>query len=146
MTREFTDQAEEIAHHLAGHPHTEAGRPQVLNADQCALYRIGSRRHLGDIDTALATARRLHPAQLPTVERRARAATDTARALLDAGDVTGAFTQLRLVELAAPLLFVFVPAPRRATQGPVRRPSMSGPAVCRGHAVGHSGASSRTLT
>ncbi|MYZ41334.1 hypothetical protein GT002_41070, partial [Streptomyces sp. SID4917] len=30
------------------------------------------------------------------------AATDTARALLDAGDAAAAFAQLRLVELAAP--------------------------------------------
>lgn len=101
--RELTTQAEEITHHLASHPHTEAGRPRELTADQCALYRIGIFRHLGDFDTALATARRLRPAQLPTAERRARAATDTARALLDAGDITGVFTQLRLVELAAPL-------------------------------------------
>ncbi|MFF3208330.1 hypothetical protein [Streptomyces sp. NPDC002962] len=33
-------------------------------------------RQIGDLDTALAAARRLRPAQLPTAERRARAATD----------------------------------------------------------------------
>ncbi len=103
MACELACQAEEIAHHLAGHPHAEAGRPRELTVDQCALYRIGIHRHLGDLDTVLATARRLHLAQLPTAKRRARAATDTARALLDAGDVTGAFTQLRLAEIAAPL-------------------------------------------
>ncbi|MFJ9378912.1 hypothetical protein [Streptomyces sp. NPDC101455] len=42
---------------------------------------------LGDIDTALAHARRLHPEHLPTAERRARAATDMARVLLGIGDV-----------------------------------------------------------
>ncbi|MFJ9380170.1 hypothetical protein [Streptomyces sp. NPDC101455] len=84
-------------------PYT-AGRPRELTAGQCALYRIGIHRHLGDLDTAHARRlRRLRPEYLPTAERRARAATDTARALLDAGEAAGAFAQLRLVELAAPL-------------------------------------------
>ncbi|MDX3695030.1 transcriptional regulator [Streptomyces europaeiscabiei] len=100
--RDFAALAEESAHRLARHPYA-AGRPRELTVGQCALYRIGIHRHLGDVDTALAVARRLRPEQLPTAERRARAATDTARALLDAGDAAGAFAQLRLVELAAPL-------------------------------------------
>jgi hypothetical protein len=102
LARDFAAQAEQITYRLARHPHT-AGRPRELTASQCALYGIGIRRHLGDIDTALAHARRLRPAHLPTAERRARAATDTARALIDAGDAVGAFAQLRLVEVAAPL-------------------------------------------
>ncbi|MFF3505516.1 transcriptional regulator [Streptomyces sp. NPDC003247] len=102
LAHDFAAQAEQTAARLARHPHT-TGRPPELTADQCALYRIGIHRHLGDIDTALAHARRLRPAQMPTAERRARAATDTARALLDAGDTAGAFAQLRLIELAAPL-------------------------------------------
>ncbi|WP_247701347.1 transcriptional regulator [Streptomyces sp. RM72] len=100
--RDFAAQAEEDTLRLARHPHTP-GRPRELTAGQCALYGIGIHRHLGDIDTALAHARRLRPDRLPTAERRARAATDTARTLLDAGDAAGAFTQLRLVEAAAPL-------------------------------------------
>jgi hypothetical protein len=76
--------------------------PLQLSAGQCALYRIGIHRHLGDVDTALAHAARLDPQALPTAERRARAATDTACTLLDAGDPADAFAQLRLVELAAP--------------------------------------------
>jgi hypothetical protein len=102
----FAAQAEQTAARLARHPYT-AGRSRELTAGQCALYRIGIHRHLGDLDTALAHAlahaRRLQPERLPTAERRARAATDTARALLDAGDPAGAFAQLRLVELAVPL-------------------------------------------
>ncbi|MEU6673777.1 hypothetical protein [Streptomyces sp. NPDC046925] len=94
---DFADEAEEMALRLAGHPQG-GGRPSQLSAGQCALYRIGIHRHLGDVDTALARAARLDPQALPTAERRARAATDTARTLLDAG----AFAQLRLVELAAP--------------------------------------------
>lgn len=100
--RDFADEAEEMALRLARHPHGGGGRPSQLSAGQCALYRIGIHRRLGDVDTALAHAARLDPQVLPTAERRARAATDTARALLDAGDPAGAFAQLRLVELAAP--------------------------------------------
>ncbi|MDF3302965.1 transcriptional regulator [Streptomyces tropicalis] len=100
--RDFAAQAEENTLRLAGHPHTP-GRPRELTAGQCDLYRIGIHRHLGDVDTALAHARRLRPDRLPTAERRARAATDTARALLDADDTAGALAQLRLIELAAPL-------------------------------------------
>ncbi|MGA5264804.1 transcriptional regulator [Streptomyces griseoincarnatus] len=99
--RDFADEAEDTALRLARHPHG-GGRPSQLSAGQCALYRIGTHRHLGDVDTALAHAARLDPQALPTAERRARAATDTARTLLDAGDPAGAFAQLRLVELAAP--------------------------------------------
>ncbi|WP_234043310.1 transcriptional regulator [Streptomyces marianii] len=102
LARDLAAQAEQTAARLARHPHT-ADRPRELTADQCALYRIGIHRHLGDLDTALAAARRLHPAHLPAPERRARAATDTARALIDAGDTAGAFTQLLLIEHAAPL-------------------------------------------
>ncbi|MFE9679122.1 transcriptional regulator [Streptomyces sp. NPDC006259] len=58
---DFTAQAEQST---ARHPYT-AGRPRELAAAQCALYRVGIHRHLGDLDTALAAARRLHRAQLP---------------------------------------------------------------------------------
>ncbi|MFF5437522.1 hypothetical protein [Streptomyces achromogenes] len=64
-----------------------------LTVGQYALYRIGIHRHLGDLDTALAAARRLQPEALPAAQRRARAATDTARTLLDAGDAAAAFAQ-----------------------------------------------------
>ncbi|MET7604947.1 transcriptional regulator [Streptomyces avermitilis] len=99
---DFAAQAEQAAARLARHPYT-VGRPRELTGGQCALYRIGIHRHLGDLDTALAAARRLRPAQLATAGRRARGGTDTACALLDAGDAADVFAQLRLVELAAPL-------------------------------------------
>lgn len=101
LARDFADAAEETARRLARSPYDD-GRQPLLSAGQCSLYRIGIHRHLGDVDTALAHAARLDPRALVTAERRARAATDTARALLDAGDITGAFTQLRQAELAAP--------------------------------------------
>lgn len=95
--RDFAVQAEQTAHRLAHRPYA-ADSPRELTAGQRVLYRIGIHRHLGD----LAHARRLRPEHLPTAEPRARAATDTARTLLDADDPDGASTQLRLVELAAP--------------------------------------------
>ncbi|MFI8952893.1 transcriptional regulator [Streptomyces sp. NPDC053750] len=73
-----------------------------LSPAQCVLYRVGIHQKLGDVDRALAYAAGLEPAALTTPERRARAATDTARALLTAGDVATAFVQLQLVERAAP--------------------------------------------
>ncbi|WP_420082879.1 hypothetical protein ACN6AT_37945 (plasmid) [Streptomyces sp. JL4002] len=44
------------------------------------LYRVGIHQKLGDVDRALAYAAGLEPAALTTPERRARAATDHARA------------------------------------------------------------------
>ncbi|MBN0045572.1 transcriptional regulator [Streptomyces actuosus] len=73
-----------------------------LSPAQCVLYRVGIHQKLGDVDRALAYAAGLEPTALTTPERRARAATDTARALLTAGDVATAFVQLQLVERAAP--------------------------------------------
>ncbi|WP_241720613.1 hypothetical protein [Streptomyces lydicus] len=102
LARNFAAQAEQTAHRLAHAPDT-TNRPAELSAQQCTLYRIGIDRELGDLDTALAYAAALEPATLPTPERRARAATDTARALLAADDAAGAFAQLRLVKLVAPL-------------------------------------------
>jgi hypothetical protein len=99
--REFADATDQTALRLARHRDT-GRRPLTLSAGQRTLYRIGIHRHLGDVDTALAHAARLDAALLPTAERRARAATDTARALLDAGDAAGALAQLHRVELAAP--------------------------------------------
>ena len=100
---EFADLAEQTAARLA-HARSSAGRPVggELSAQQCVLYRVGVHRELGDLDRALAYAARLDPTKLPTPERRARAATDVARALLSAGDVPAAFAQLQLVEDAAP--------------------------------------------
>ncbi|MFD7623998.1 transcriptional regulator [Streptomyces sp. NPDC059802] len=98
---EFAAWAEQSAARLA-HPSTRVRRDGDLSAAQCTLYRVGIHRELGDVDRALAYAARLDVAVLPTPERRARAATDTARALLAAGDVPAAFAELQRVEQAAP--------------------------------------------
>ncbi|MER5887757.1 transcriptional regulator [Streptomyces sp. NPDC001941] len=104
--REFAALAAEHAAHLARL--TDAWSAPVrsarleLSPAQVLLYRIGIERTLGDADRALACAERLNAAALPTAERRARAATDTARAYLAAGDVPAAFAQLQHLEQAAP--------------------------------------------
>jgi hypothetical protein len=59
-------------------------------------------------------------------ERRARAATDTARALLDAGDVPAAFAQLQWVEAVA-LQEACRPSVRALTaEVAARRPGLPG--------------------
>ncbi|MER0477100.1 transcriptional regulator [Streptomyces sp. Edi2] len=100
---EFAAWAEQSAARLA-HPSTRVRRDGDLSAAQCTLYRVGIHRELGE--------RRPGPWRTPARldvagDRRRRsagpgAATDTARALLAAGDVPAAFAQLQQVEQAAP--------------------------------------------
>ncbi|MFF9786376.1 hypothetical protein [Streptomyces nigrescens] len=130
---DFAAQAEQTALRRAGRPHP-AG-PGELSGQQCVLYRIGIHRRLGDLDTALAYASRLQTEALPTAERRARAATDTTRTLLDAGDTAGAFAQLRLVELAAPHE-ARRPAVRALTARIDRRPDLPRGSRCSAHPSG----------
>ncbi|MDX3206629.1 transcriptional regulator [Streptomyces scabiei] len=99
------EQFASLAEHTAARLLRDRGRLPAggeLSPAQCLLYRVGIHQKLGDVDRALAYAAGLEPTALPTPERRARAATDTARALLAAGDVPTAFAQLQLVERAAP--------------------------------------------
>ncbi|MEV6426007.1 transcriptional regulator [Streptomyces sp. NPDC051662] len=126
--REFAALAEETALRLDCH-RGRAPAGGELSLAQCVLYRIGVHRELGDVDQALRCAAALDPAALVTPERRARAATDTARALLAAGDVPAVFAQLRLVELAAPLE-ARRPAVRALTaEVAARRPDLPGVAL-----------------
>ncbi|MER6408548.1 hypothetical protein ABT269_34740 [Streptomyces viridosporus] len=85
LIRDLASHAKQTARRLANVPYASSGRMRELAAAQCALYRAGSHRVLGDVDAALELA------ALSTPERRARAATNTARALLAAGDAAGAF-------------------------------------------------------
>lgn len=78
LARHFEDATDQTTRRLAHRPYDDAHR-HLLSAAQCTLYRIGIHRHLADVDTALAHAARLDLRALPTGERRARAATDTAR-------------------------------------------------------------------
>ncbi|MEV4229686.1 hypothetical protein AB0J81_21815 [Streptomyces bobili] len=64
---------------------------------------MGIHWELGDVDGALAYTVDLVPAALPAPERRPRAATDTARALVAVGDVPATSVQLQRVERTAPL-------------------------------------------
>lgn len=100
---QFAGLAEEMAGRLAASRAGVVGRVRELSVQQCVLYQVGDHRELGDPDTALVYAARLVPGRLLSPERRARTATDTARALLAAGDTAGAFGHLLQVEHAAPL-------------------------------------------
>ncbi|OEV20235.1 hypothetical protein AN221_13210 [Streptomyces nanshensis] len=96
---QFAASAEETAARLLRSRVPTSGE---LSAAQCQLYRVGIHHKLGDLDRALAYAADLESTALPTPERQARAATDTARTLLAAGHVPAAYVQLQLLERAAP--------------------------------------------
>lgn len=70
-------------------------------AHQVALYEVGVNHLLGFDVTAVRIAQRIDPRLLPPGERRARLATDAARALLALGDHDRAFVSLLAVEDAA---------------------------------------------
>lgn len=81
---------------VAGLFTVEASRAQV------DVYRIGVFNALGTPDEGVKVAARLDISRLPTVERRARAWTDTARMWHALGDGSQTFAALRLVEQEAP--------------------------------------------
>lgn len=69
---------------------------------QADVYWIGVHNALGTPDEGVRYAARVDPSALPTAERRARAATDTARMWHALGDQQRTFGALRAVEAAAP--------------------------------------------
>ena len=69
---------------------------------QADVYWIGVHNALGTPDEGVLYAARVDAAALPTAERRARAATDTARMWHALGDQRRTFAALRMVEQAAP--------------------------------------------
>lgn len=76
-----------------------AVEPSRVQAD---VYWIGVHNALGTPDEGVRYAARVDPVALPTAERRARAATDTARMWHALGDQQRTFAALRTVEQAAP--------------------------------------------
>lgn len=92
------DMAADATARLARAPQAYAGG---LTTGQVQLYQVGVHHLLGDDIAAVRAAERLRPFTLPTGERRARLGTDTARALIAAGDYARALTALHAVEEAA---------------------------------------------
>lgn len=88
----------------------EAGRhttgtgtgPGRLTADEVLVYGISVHYALGEPGAALAAARRVRPQALPTAERFARYAVDTARAWAAHGDLDRARRALRVAGRQSP--------------------------------------------
>jgi transcriptional regulator with XRE-family HTH domain len=74
----------------------------AFTADTVAVYRVSVHNALGDPASALAHARIVNPANLPTTERRMRLYTDTARAWQQHGDIARAATTLGRLAQTAP--------------------------------------------
>jgi hypothetical protein len=81
--RELTGEAAAIAARLGGIMLRNHGGG--LSITTVNLHRISAEYSLGEPGAAIAAARAIDPASLPSIERRARYYTDTARAFAQAG-------------------------------------------------------------
>ncbi|MEV5749765.1 hypothetical protein AB0L00_18250 [Actinoallomurus sp. NPDC052308] len=93
----------------ANHRHTAFGPTNV------ALYQVSIAQVLGDNGTAIAHAKTLNPAAIPTAERRGRYWVDVARACHQWGKIEACYRALRAAERAAPAEVRYRPPVRRMT-------------------------------
>jgi transcriptional regulator with XRE-family HTH domain len=100
-TRELTGDAAAIAARLGGRTmlrdHGGGFSPATVT-----LHRISAEYAIGDPGAAIAAARIIQPASLPSIERRARYYTDTARAYAQAGRRSECLRALLAAERHAP--------------------------------------------
>ncbi|GAA0425125.1 XRE family transcriptional regulator [Streptomyces luteireticuli] len=97
--RELIAEAEATAGQLG---HDALLRGAVFGPGQVLLHRISISHLLGDAGQAIAYARRIDPAALPTTERRARYWIDVARAFDQWGKPERCYRALLAAEQAAP--------------------------------------------
>ncbi|GAB2844797.1 hypothetical protein GCM10022221_50230 [Actinocorallia aurea] len=114
------------------------GGPGRLTSDEVLVYAISVHNALGEPSAALAAARRVRPQGLPTAERFARYAVDTARAWAAHGDLDRACGALRVAgqrspeELRRPSVAALIadlrnrPTPPRGIGGLVTRAGLRG--------------------
>ena len=100
-TRELTDEAAAIAARLGGATLLRDHGGGFSSAT-VELHRISAEHYVGEPGAALAAARRISPASLPSVERRARYYTDVARAAGQAGRRDDCLNALLAAERQAP--------------------------------------------
>jgi transcriptional regulator with XRE-family HTH domain len=98
----------------ANHRHTAFGPTNV------ALYQVSIAQVLGDNGTAIAHAKSINPAAIPTAERRGRYWIDVARAWHQWGKPEQCYQALRSAERAAPAEVRYRPPVRRMTQNLLR--------------------------
>jgi hypothetical protein len=99
--RELTDEAAAVAAGLGDRvllPDHGGG----FTSATVELHRVSAENYAGDPGTAVAAARRINPAALPTTERRARYWTDTARAYANWGRRDDCVDALLAAEREAP--------------------------------------------
>jgi Helix-turn-helix domain len=114
--RELTGEAASIAAGLGGRvllrDHGGGFTPATVE-----LHRVSAENYAGDPGAAVAAARRIVPASLPTTERRARYWTDTARAYANWGRRDDCVSALLAAERAAPEEIHARPAVRDLVSG-----------------------------
>lgn len=99
---ELLQEAEETTRRIPSTP--QRGGLWVISAslDQCAMYRVSTYTALDTPDDGVNYATRVIPARLPTLERRARYLTDTARMWHKIGDPHRTLATLEALERMAP--------------------------------------------
>jgi transcriptional regulator with XRE-family HTH domain len=98
----------------ANHRHTAFGPTNIT------LYQVSIAQVLGDNGTAIAHAKTLNPAVIPTAERRGRYWIDVARAWHQWGKPEACYRALRAAERAAPAEVRYRPPVHRMTQDLLR--------------------------
>jgi transcriptional regulator with XRE-family HTH domain len=111
-------EAAEAAARVAAGPHATAFNPTAVG-----LYQISIARVLGDSGTAVEHARRIDPAGIPVVERRARYHSDVARAFHQWDKPEQCYRALLAAEHASPDEVRYRPAIHRITESLIRHPS-----------------------
>ncbi|HET6708209.1 helix-turn-helix transcriptional regulator [Amycolatopsis sp.] len=117
------DTAKALIAEAAGAAARVAPHATAFNPTAVGLYQVSIARVLGDSGTAIEHARRIDPASIPVVERRARYFSDVARAFHQWGKPEQCYRALLAAEHAAPDEVRYRPAIHRITESLVRHPN-----------------------
>ncbi|MEV6644650.1 helix-turn-helix transcriptional regulator [Amycolatopsis sp. NPDC051371] len=116
--RSLIAEAAEAAGRMEAGPHSAA-----FNSTAVSLYQVSIARVLGDSGTAIEHARRIDPAAIPVVERRARYYSDVARAFHQWGKPEQCYRALLAAEHASPDEVRYHKAIHQITESLVRHPN-----------------------
>ncbi|WP_410618598.1 hypothetical protein [Amycolatopsis sp. cmx-8-4] len=111
-------EAADAARHVSAGPHATAFNPTAVG-----LYQISIARVLGDSGAAIEHARRIDPAAIPVVERRARYYSDVARAFHQWGKPEQCYRALLAAEHASPDEVRYRKTIHRITESLIRHPN-----------------------
>ena len=98
-------------------------RPTEVTPTAVGLYQVSIARVLGDSGTAIEHARRIDPAGIPVVERRARYYSDVARAFHQWGKPEQCYRALLAAEHASPEEVRYRKTIHAITESLVRHPN-----------------------